>query len=121
MKIVINSCFGGFSISKAAAEYMAERGSEIAKQELEAYAKPLDPTDSMDAITLKYSGVRSWYGYGPYERNDPLLVSVVEDLGDSAGGSCAKLCVVEIPDDVEYGIAEYDGFEHVAEKHRTWG
>jgi hypothetical protein len=28
--------------------------------------------------------------------------------------------IVEIPDDVEYTIEEYDGLEHIAEKHRTW-
>jgi hypothetical protein len=28
--------------------------------------------------------------------------------------------VVEIPDGVEWEIAEYDGLEWVAEKHRTW-
>jgi len=30
------------------------------------------------------------------------------------------LAIVEIPDDVEYTIEEYDGNEHVAEAHRTW-
>ena len=32
----------------------------------------------------------------------------------------SELKVVEIPDDVEYDIQEYDGNEWVAEKHRTW-
>ena len=27
---------------------------------------------------------------------------------------------VEIPDDVEWQIEEYDGTEHISEKHRTW-
>lgn len=53
-------------------------------------------------------------------RNHPLLVRVVEELGAKANGRFAKLKVVEIPDDVEWEIAEYDGNEHVAEKHRTW-
>ena len=26
----------------------------------------------------------------------------------------------EIPDDVNWYIAEYDGIEHIAERHRTW-
>ena len=33
----------------------------------------------------------------------------------------AELEIVEIPDGVAWQIAEYDGFEHVAGKHRTWG
>jgi hypothetical protein len=28
--------------------------------------------------------------------------------------------VIEIPDDVEWIIVDYDGMEHIAEKHRTW-
>jgi hypothetical protein len=28
--------------------------------------------------------------------------------------------VIEIPDDVEWEVEEYDGLEWVAEKHRTW-
>jgi hypothetical protein len=56
-------------------------------------------------------------------RADPMLVQVVEEMGEGASGMCANLTVVEIPDDVgleNLEISEYDGIEHVAEKHRTW-
>jgi hypothetical protein len=53
-------------------------------------------------------------------RDDPDLVAVVRELGDAAGGKCAKLEIVEIPDGVKWQIEEYDGSEHVAEAHRTW-
>ena len=89
MKVVINACFGGFSLS------------ESAYNEL---------------------GI-PWDGYGflyDEERTSERLVSVVEKLGHEASGSCANLKVVEIPDDVEYTIEEYDGLEHVSEAHRTW-
>ena len=55
------------------------------------------------------------------ERDDPALVQVVEELGARASGDHAELTVVEIPDGVNYIIEEYDGREHVAERHRTWG
>jgi hypothetical protein len=61
--------------------------------------------------------------FGVYEdisRDDPVLIEVIEELGDAANGDCAELAIVEIPDDVEWEISEYDGREHVAEKHRTW-
>jgi hypothetical protein len=48
------------------------------------------------------------------------LVAVVEKLGEKADGFCATLKVVEIPEDVDWEIGEYDGNEWVAEKHRTW-
>ena len=53
-------------------------------------------------------------------RDDPHLVAVVAELGDGAAGDHAKLKIVEIPDDVEWEVDEYDGMEHVQEKHRTW-
>ena len=48
------------------------------------------------------------------------LISVVEKLGRRANGEYAELKIIEIPDDVEYIIQEYDGIEWVAEAHRTW-
>lgn len=56
----------------------------------------------------------------PEDRSDSLLIQVVEELGEKANGRCAKLKIVEIPDDVEYEIDEYDGNETIREKHRTW-
>ena len=64
-----------------------------------------------------------WDGFGhgrDIKRSCPNLVRVVEKLGKDANGSCADLCVVEIPDDVEWEISEYDGYERVEEKHRSW-
>jgi hypothetical protein len=55
------------------------------------------------------------------ERTDPLLIQVVEELGDKASGKLSKLRVVEIPDGVEWEIDEYDGMETIHEKPRTWG
>ncbi len=57
-------------------------------------------------------------------RTHPDLIAVVEALGDEANGECAKLRITEIHDttiavDSVY-INEYDGNEHIAEKHRTW-
>lgn len=55
------------------------------------------------------------------DRDNAALVEAVETLGDAANGPYAKLKVVEIPDDVDWMIQEYDGDEWVAEVHRTWG
>lgn len=44
----------------------------------------------------------------------------METLGDAASGKQSKLKIVEIPDDVEWEIAEYDGRESIEEKHRSW-
>ena len=64
-----------------------------------------------------------WDGFGydfRDDRSNPKLVEVVEKLGKKASGSLANLKVVEIPDNAEWEIEEYDGQEWVSEKHRTW-
>jgi hypothetical protein len=45
-------------------------------------------------------------------RHHPLLVQVVEELGEKASGTYSKLEVVEIDSNM-YRITEYDGFEGV--------
>jgi len=91
-KIVINTCFGGFGLSKLATAAVAER-------------KNMKLAD-----------------FSVYElaRDDYDLITVVEALGEEADGQFSKLKVVEIPADVNWDIAEYDGVEHVYEVHRTW-
>ena len=108
MKIVINRCYGGFSISRQAAQFMADRGNTRAKAEL---------ADSNDG----------WYGFGyvdglkgGYDRTDPDLIAAIEALGDEADGNLASLKVVDIPDNVEYEIDDYDGVETIHEVHRSW-
>lgn len=102
MKVVVNRCYGGFGLSKSAQELYAEKkGIALGK-----YQKSYD----------SYDEVHTW----DIARDDPVLVEVVEALGDRANGGYADLEVVEIPDDVEWTIQEYDGNEWVAEVHRTW-
>lgn len=91
-KVVINTCFGGFSLSKAAIEMYA-RARCILTEDFSVYE---------------------------LERDDNTLVAVVEALGNKANGNYSKLKVVEIPADVDYTIEEYDGSEWIAEVHRTW-
>jgi hypothetical protein len=92
MKIVINTCFGGFGLSIAAEELYLE---------------------------LRGNTGETFYDF-EVKRDDPTLVAVVEQLGSKAAGSCAELKVVEVPEGVQWHIHEYDGAEHVAENHRTW-
>ena len=91
-EIVINNCYGGFSLSKKACKRYEELSG--------------NKTDS--------------YGARDLDRNDPHLVQVVKELGQEANGSFADLSIVEVPDDVKWQIEEYDGSEWVAEVHRTW-
>lgn len=67
---------------------------------------------------MKFLGVGS--EWPDIARNDPKLVECVEKLGEEANGTYAELKVVEIPDDVNWEIGEYDGLEWVEEVHRKW-
>jgi hypothetical protein len=93
VKVVINRCFGGFSLSKEAMEYLAERGNVEAQE------------------VLKDRGIFGGYLYDT-PRHDPGLVETVEHLGDKASGTCAQL-EVEVIEGNKYIIDEYDGAESV--------
>ena len=41
-------------------------------------------------------------------------------MKERANGKWAKLKIVRVPKDVKWTIEENDGWEWVAEKHRTW-
>lgn len=91
ISIVINRCYGGFSLSDAA----VRRWSEL------------------------WGGQTETRFYDE-RRANPALIQTIRELGDAANGACAELRIVEIPDGVSWQIEEYDGIEWVAEKHRTW-
>ncbi len=107
-KVVINAAFGGFSLSREAILRMREWGC--------THTGPVIKGDKYD----DGSPVNSDYGFVKCPRDCSFLVRAVQELGEKADGSFARLKIVEIPDDVEWTIEEYDGSEWVAENHRTW-
>ena len=88
MKVVLNGCYGGFSLSEAALKL----GREM-------------------------TGNPNWGKFGGFhgdlERADPALVAVVERLGDAASGDFAQLRVEDIAPGSRWRIDEYDGNECV--------
>ena len=98
MKIVINNCHGGFHLSEAAVRRMLELGYE---------------TDVNHETLIQYGNYNC-------DRTDPILLKVVEELGKAADGDCAELKIIEIPDDVDYEIMDYDGIEMVVDRNRCW-
>lgn len=112
-KIVINRCFGGFGLSKEAIElYGKKKGLDLITVET-GYAFGPD-------FYIKEVSNENYFSDRDIARDDPDLIEVVEELGSLANGFAAELKIVEIPDDVEWQIEDYDGNEHIAEKHRTW-
>jgi len=132
IKLVINVCFGGFGISDLALERYAEiKGIKIYKSSKEAvfgYSYYLCPEEEYLQIEEEDKNSSDPYSrskhldlaYYNFERTDPILIQVVEELGEASFGDYSELRVIEIPNGVPYAIEEYDGNEHVAEEHRTW-
>ncbi len=82
-KVVINKCYGGFTLSQKALEWLKSKYN----------------------LTLeKYDDV--------LPRHDHRLVECVEALGKDASGDCANLVVVTFLGN-HYRICEYDGAEWV--------
>ena len=127
MKIVINACHGGFGLShKAVMRYFEIKGQVVYPEKISLNQDIADDDDSIFSYWKYWTSesadrqqVDSILEYDIL-RNDSALVQVVEELGESANGQYSKLKVIDIPDDVEWEIDEYDGSEWVAEKHRTW-
>ena len=108
MKIVINTCYGGFGLSRKAQElYLTKKGYKY------------EITSNTWGDHYKVEGCPNYY-ISEVSRDDPVLIEVVEELGEEADDRFSRLHIVEIPDDVAWEISEYDGMEHVAECHRTW-
>lgn len=124
-KIVINTCYGGFNLSAEAKEELFNLGcSHMEEQDATEYFKS-DFNDFVSTLTILQIPYRSGKviidNHNKYENRDcPYLVQVVEKLKEKANGKHSELKIVEIPDDVEWEIEEYDGKEWVSEKHRTW-
>ena len=116
-KTVYNNCYGGYTLSDKAIDWLSEHGSEstknfIAQKRIEAKEREDFSSASqerIDNVTKFYvmDAVRSFL-----KRHDPDLVAVVEALGKEASSTFSELAIAEIDED-KYFIDEYDGMEAV--------
>ncbi len=137
-EIVVNRCYGGFGLStKAQNEYAKRKGFKLYyyeqtkwnfKDKTTEYIRVKEPKhfsytlkkDLGKKINILGVDATDWFHESDIKRDDPDLVSIVKNLKEEANGSFAELEVVEIPDNVEWEIEEYDGQEWVSEVHQTW-
>lgn len=113
-KVVVNSCFGGFGLSeKAIRRYSELKGLNLVS---------IQDEDIMSIRHWYINGIEDndhYFYCGDLERDDPILVQIVEELGKDADGDFASLRIVDVPDDVKWYIHDYDGKESVREG-RIW-
>lgn len=150
MKVAINTCYGGFGLSKIATImllrkkgysdlyfykmkndglYWIYRFERISEKDYlnnkDILSVMICTKDFGNLISIEDNEIfdesiileRDLYE----NRADKDLIEVIETIGiASASGRFADLKIVEIPDDVDYTIDNYDGIESVHEKHRVW-
>ena len=101
MKIVINTCFGGFGVSK---EVYDELGWEW-----NGYGCP-----SNEKCGIESDNYFEFRTYQP-------LIEAIEKIGlKNASGEMSDLRIVDLPDGIHFDIDNYDGAESIHETHRSW-
>lgn len=109
-KVVYNACYGGFSLSLEAAEWLEENCTD---NELRDFIKSLRSAGEEHSFASKDECFRyNVSGWFDDKRHHKDLVAVVEALGDDASGGCAALAIATISGK-QYRIEEYDGSEEV--------
>lgn len=84
MKVVINKCFGGYSVSKEVYERMGKE---------------------WDGYGYAFEGDRT---------NPDLIAVIEEIGSERASGTCAELRIIDIPENAtDWELDEYDGAEDI--------
>lgn len=114
-RVVINNQYGGFGLTyQAQIEYLTRAGVEYQLKDRE---------DRHSNLThgpyIVLPNGEHW-NHKQVERDDPVLVELVQEWGQKAASDFCHFKIVKIPGDVSWIIDEYDGLEWVAEQHRKW-
>lgn len=96
MKVAINGCHSQFRLSEKALRFYSVR--KVGEDVVEVLRNGLARINGLNTYTDEF-------------RSDPILIEVIEELGEEANGVGASIIIKEIPDDAEWEIEEYDGKE----------
>lgn len=136
MKVILNKCYGGFSVSPKVYELYAKAiGKKTYFYNMQysdgivKYIKTDEPTFFSSCFLRDYGDVvqeneinwtkENLHIDGDY-REDEKLIKIIEELGEDANTQYSNLKIVEIPDGMQYVIDDYDGIETLHEDVETW-
>lgn len=114
--VVYNDCFGGFGLSdEAIIRYHELKGVpiHIVKTKFHSFFFYEDPNGRRSITQMQEDGVKKFHCW-EIDRHDPILVQVVQELGEKANGDFANLTIHQISGN-RYRIDDYDGQETVVE------
>lgn len=106
MKVAYNARYGGFGLSEAAILLGREMSGN---DQWGGACLPTDCYDDGDPL-----GGTFFSGGGDLDRADPVLIAVVEALGNKASSAYAHVVIADIASGTLWRITEYDGFESIA-------
>ena len=120
MKIIVNKCHGGFRLSDEALKWLIDN---------KAWTVTSDEGKDVyhNFMILSNEDGNPLFGqyYATYSddtlRVHPDVIECVEALGEKANSRFSDLKIVEIPDDADWEIDEYDGYESVRKVSEVWG
>jgi len=119
-RIVINRCFGGFCFSDEGYEWLiAEKKWTVTTWNDEGeYTDPDAQIVEMSELSFKHYGLVA-NDSAPKFRTNPDVIEMIEKLGKRASDSVVSdIQIVEVPDDIDWVIDEYDGKERIREIHK---
>jgi hypothetical protein len=99
-KVLLNKSYGGFGLSDKAFElYLNRSGIAYFKEDYDGVIvyKTSNPDEDLYADEIS--------------RKDPILIKIVEELGEEANSYHSDLYIDDIPPGTFYNIVEYDGME----------
>jgi len=127
MKVLINDCFGGFGISTEGFEWLIKNKNwKVTEFKDRGYKDETAQIvlSNSGKIDMSPMGIEYYFTQSRSDnslRTNADLIEMVETLGsEKASGRFSELKILEIPDNVDFTIEDYDGSEHIAEVHRTW-
>ena len=121
MKIAVNKCFGGFSVTREVVDKLRKKGHKITVIG-EMYSDGSGPRKaSFYEENYHLSNIDFGIDGDDYNKHrcHTDLIEAIETT-KKPSGSMAEIEIVEIPDDVDWELDEYDGIETIREKSRSW-
>lgn len=108
-KVAYNACWGGFSLSKSAVLLARKLSGDDRWGDV---AFEGETWKSGELCTLPDEHYGNNNHLDGIERHDPVLIEVIEILGEAASGDLANVQVYEL-EGSKYWIEDYDGMETV--------
>lgn len=119
MKIVINQCRGQFDLSELAIAHYAKRAgiALFMVRDYETilgkkYRQNLYYTKAKEKRVDKNDGL---WSIKSIKRNDPILIDIINELGNKCNSSYSKLIVFDVDSSKKWKITANDGFEKLEE------